>query len=190
MLKRFLKWEVTASLVLTLTLLVALNTAAQGPTPEEIEASVEAGLEWLVAQQQPDGSWGDWEKPAYTGLALVKLEERAFEIGLSPFDPEYEYSDSVIMGLDYLFASAVIVEISPQPAGDPDTNGNGIGVFWPGDGHCDYCTGIAMMAIAGSRDPGRVVTVPGSPVDGWSYMDVLQDAVDYMAFGQNDAGWE
>ena len=47
-----------------------------------------------------------------------------------------------------------------------------------------------MMAIAGSRAPDRVVNVPGSLVDGWTYKDVLQDAVDYLAFSQADPDTE
>lgn len=45
-----------------------------------------------------------------------------------------------------------------------------------------------MMAIAESSHPEKIVNVPGSPVNGRTYADVLQDAVDYLAFGQNDAG--
>lgn len=45
------------------------------------------------------------------------------------------------------------------------------------------------MAIAASRAPDRVVNVSGSPVDGWKYKDVLQDTVDYLAWGQTDCGY-
>jgi hypothetical protein len=45
-----------------------------------------------------------------------------------------------------------------------------------------------MMAIAASTHPEMVVNVPGSDVDGRTYFDVLQDAVDYYAFGQQDTG--
>ncbi|MGB7533691.1 MAG: hypothetical protein WA977_12055 [Halobacteriota archaeon] len=53
-----------------------------------------------------------------------------------------------------------------------------------------YETSIAMMALAecGCASPDAVVNVPGSAVDGWTYEQVLQDAVDYLAFGQNDIG--
>jgi hypothetical protein len=44
-----------------------------------------------------------------------------------------------------------------------------------------------MMAIAASIHPEMTVNVPGSVVDGSTYFDVLQDAVDYMAFGQEDS---
>jgi len=155
------------------------------------------GVSWLVNQQNPDGSWGSKYPVAQTAFAVLKLEEHAVDpkygYGLpSPFDPRYPYREHVEKGLNYIFAHAYIMDISMQPAGDPDTNGNGKGVYfvsWDWDYERTYQTAVAMMAIAGSRAPDRVVGVTGSPVDGWTYMDVLQDAVDYLAFGQNDADW-
>jgi len=97
-------------------------------------------------------------------------------------------------GLDYIFANARIVSISVQPHGDPDMDGDGIGVWFHdvdrwGRPVPIYTTGIALMAIATSRAPDRVVDVPGSPVNGWKYKDVLQDAVDFMAWAQTDRGY-
>jgi hypothetical protein len=175
--------------VLLLISLIAIP--AQAATEDEIEQSINDGIAFLIPHQNPDGSWGQfWAVGGKTGLAVLKLEDRAFELGFgSPFDPAYPFSGNVQMGLDYLFAQAEVIPIWPQPAGDPDTNGNGIGIrIW--FDHPTYETGIAMMAIAASRDPGRIVNVPGSVVDGWTYGDVVQDAADYLAFGQNDAGWE
>jgi len=159
---------------------------------------IKDGVAWLVNQQKPDGSWGASYPVAETGLAVLKLEEHAVDskygYGLaSPFDPSYPYHENVERGLNYLFSKAKLIDIFMQPAGDPDTNHNGKGVYftsWEWDRwYSTYETGIAMMAIAGSRSPGRVVSVLGSSVDGWTYKDVLQDAVDYLAFGQNDADW-
>jgi hypothetical protein len=47
-----------------------------------------------------------------------------------------------------------------------------------------------MMALAASTHPEMTVNVPASAVNGWTYEEVLCDAVDYLAFGQNDGGWE
>jgi len=188
------------------TYTVTLNvTDAQGLWDTETHAikvisvatAINDGVSWLVNQQNPDGSWGSWYPVAQTGLAVLKLEEHAVDpkygYGLpSPFDPRYPYHEHVEKGLNYLFAHAQIIDISMQPAGDPDTNGNGKGICflsWDEDYERTYQTAIAMMAIAGSRAPDRVVSVTGSPIDGWIYEDVLQDAVDYLAFGQNDADW-
>lgn len=160
---------------------------ASSATKEEIEESIDAGIAWLVTHQNTDGSWGSYYQVARTGLAVIKLEDRAFELGYSPFDAEYPYSANVIAGLDFLFTNAHIYGIGTQPAGDPDTDGDGIGVYITSN-LIIYDTGIALMAIAGSRSPSSVVTVTGSDVDGWTYGDVVQDAVDYLAWGQNDSG--
>jgi len=192
--KKILSTVLTA--IIVLSAFSAMCTPASAATEEEIEQAIVNGTAWLAAQQNPDGSWpGDWgwNSVATTGFAVLKLEMYAKELGYDPFDPEYEYSNNVVAGLNYIFANAHNINISVQPAGDPDTNGNGIGVgIWAN--HPTYETGIAMMAIAESAHLEKVVNVPGSPVDGRTYGEVLQDAVDYLAFGQNDAdnpqgGW-
>jgi PKD repeat protein len=193
------------------TYLVTLNvTDSQGLWDIEtcqvkavtLKQVIEDGVAWLAAQQKPDSSWGYSYAVAETGLAVLKLADHAVDAkygyGLtSPFDPDYPYRENVETGLNYLFANAYIIDIDVQPAGNPDTNGNGIGIYfvswewwWDEDywGLRTYETSIAMMAIAGSRTPDMVVNVPGSPVDGWTYKDVLQDAVDYLAFSQADHG--
>jgi hypothetical protein len=104
---------------------------------------------------------------------------------MDPLDPAYEYYDEVRTGLDYIFANAWVWDIGIQPAGDPDTYGDGLGVNWYDR---TYHTGIAMMAIATTTHPEMTVGALGSAVDGWTYEEVLQDAVDYMAWGQVDGG--
>ncbi len=175
------------NIIISFVLLVSLIAMpALAATPEEIEQSIVDGLAWLVGVQNTDGSWGGSNRIACTGFAVMKLEDRAFELGYdSPFDPEYPYRANVIDGLDFLFKNVHTIGINPQPAGDPDTDGDGIGVYIPY--LPTYETGIALTAIAGSRDPSRIVTVPGW-VNGWTYEDVVQDMVDYLAWGQNDFG--
>jgi len=170
-------------LCFVLIALTMFSSQAVSATPEEISASIEAGISWLVAQQNPDGSWEGC--PGRTGFVVIKLEEWAYELGLDPFDPAYSYKDAVEAGLNFIFRNAATIGIGPQPAGDPDSDGDGIGVCFS---RSTYYTGICMMAIAASRAPDRVVDVPGSQVDGWTYKQVLDDAVDYMAFGQADIG--
>ncbi|MBX5328629.1 MAG: hypothetical protein QHH18_07380 [Candidatus Bathyarchaeota archaeon] len=161
---------------------------SKAATPEQIEASIVKGLEWLAAQQQADGSWsGDLSS---TAMAVLKFEERAVDLGLDPLNPAYEYYDQVRNGLNFIFTRAEIVQISSQPAGNPDSDGDGIGVRFNQDNwHYTYGTGIATMAIAACTHPDLAVSVAGSPVDGWTYLEVVDDTVDYMAFGQNDANW-
>jgi len=184
----------TALVVCVFTFLFMVASQVSAATGEEIAASIDAGIAWLIGQQQTDGSWLDWgcNPGGTTGFAIVKLSERAFELGYdSPFDEAYPYRENVENGLNYLFTLASIIEISPQPAGDPDGDADGIGVYFTDDDwHRTYGTGIALMAIASTMAPDRVVNAAGSPVNGWTYKQVMDDAVDYMAFGQNDEGCE
>jgi len=165
------------SILIALGLLIGLVAIpAQAATEEEIEKSIVAGLAWLVGQQNPDGSWGDWDQVAKTGFAVVKLEDRAFELGYeSPFNPDYVYSENVIKGLNYIFSQA-------------GSYGPGTGICFVKGGLETYSTGIAMMAIAASRAPARIVAT--GPYAGNTYQWVLQANVNYFAWSQNpDGGW-
>ena len=61
----------------------------------------------LPISRHPSGSgWGSdyGEGIGYTGFALLKLEDYAFEQGYtSPFDPGYQYAQNVEKGFEYLF---------------------------------------------------------------------------------------
>jgi hypothetical protein len=166
----------------------------------DICQAIEEGVAWLVRQQNADGSWGTDYPVAKTAFAVLKLETHATDpkppdgcgYGLaSPFDPAYPYADNVAQGLDYIFANAYTIDIGTQThdgsVDNPDTNSNGKGVYF--SGRRTYETSIAMMAIAASTTPDRIVNVPGSAVDGWTYKDALQDTVDYLAWGQTDSGY-
>ena len=94
-------------------------------------------------------------------------------------------------GLAYLFSQAQPYAISPQAHGNPDTNGNGIGVkFVPGgnNGRDTYVTGLTLPAIARAEmmKPGSTVPTGSLPDRGTAI--VIQDTVDYFAHGQNDGG--
>jgi len=167
-------------------------------TRATVEEAIADGVDLLAAQQNPDGSWGTYYQVAKTALAVLKLETHAMDLGYaSPFDVGYAYAGNVQAGLDFLFANAYITDITPQPAGDPDTNQNGIGVYFrspvfpPEKGHAydTYETAMSLMAVAASTTPARTVGVVGSPVDGWSYAAIAQDTVDYLAWGQTDFGY-
>ncbi len=136
-------------------------------TEEEIEASIELGLSWLVAQQSlADGSWEG--SVARTGFAVVKLEDRAFELGYdSPFADDYPYKDNVINGLDYIFSRAANDDCGIHFI-NRDT----------------YDTGIAMMAIAAGKDMTRVVPAVVPVIGGMTYGQVLEANISYFANAQ------
>jgi len=161
-----------------------------------IEDAIEDGVVWLAGiQNQNDGSWGNKYSLAKTGLAVLNLEKYAEDAAFaSPFNTGYAYHTHVENGLDFIFANAYVTNIGQQTAGNPDGDGDGKGVYFdlPGDENHTYriyYTSIAMMAIAASKEPARTVDDPDSAVNTWTYLEVLQGAVDYMAWGQTDSGY-
>ena len=136
-------------LLVGLTCLLFSTSPVQAATQAEIEAAISKGLTYLVAQQQPDGSWiffGGVADISTTGLALVKLVDRAKELKLEPFDnipgspTYYPYANNVIAGFDYLFSNA-----SADAAGV-----NFLGQI--------YSTGTSMMAVAATNNSSRVIS--------------------------------
>ena len=176
-----------AVVALTLSMIVP---RAKTANPADIQNAIDNGLAWLAGQQNGDGSFGSNQyRVSDTGLAVLKFEAYALERGEDPFDSGFMYHDQVTNGLNYILTNAHNWNISPQEAGNPDSNGNGIGVtfYTPWDSsHRMYETGICAMAIAQSQHPTMIVTVAGE-VSGRTLMDVLIDVVDYIAFGQEDA---
>ena len=180
-----------------LAVLIALSSWAVIPasradaaTDEEIEQSIEAGLARLATQQNVDGSWGTSARVSRTGLAVLAFEINATAMGMSPLDPDYTYRQVVEDGLNYIFTQLEPVTILVQPAGDPDTNANGIGVramAWDSF-HYIYEAACALMAIAASNEPSMIVPVGVGSQAGRSFADVAQDMVDYFAWGQNEGG--
>jgi hypothetical protein len=220
----------TISIVLIaflLTQALTLSSFTYAVTDDEIAASIESGIQWLSYGQwtgddtyPADGGWGypeEWERTAMTGFALIKLQERAYELGYdSPFDPEYEYSDQIIAGWEYIFSVdeggdplyVVVEQLSPQDhtegasgsVDDPDTNGNGYGIGFvslQASHHLTYTTGVLLMALESSGTPDREndggldFNGDGDPD---TFIELAQDAVDWLAYGQVDAyeyegGW-
>jgi len=175
---------------------------ARAATEAEINLSTIRGVAWLASQQQADGSWTpDYYPVGVTGTAVLKLEAHAILQGRSPFDPGYLYHENVEKGLNYLFANAYIQDGLPKQIhdgseDDPDTNGDGEGAYFyshvPDEGHSNYETSIALMAIVGTAAPDRVVDV--GPFIGQTYREVAVSIVDFLAWGQVDddvgrGGW-
>ncbi|MDO9073066.1 MAG: PEP-CTERM sorting domain-containing protein [Rubrivivax sp.] len=185
---QFKKATITAAAVAALGVMAG---SAQAATEAQKRAAIDSGLAYLATQQQADGRWvysGGAEDGASTGSALLAFLEEKPNWGVNAA----AYQTVVDKGLNYLFAQAQAVAISNQPAGNPDTNGNGIGLkFVPGgvNGRDTYVTGLVLPAIAKAafENPGALVTV-GSQA-GRTYAQVVQDTVDYFAYGQNDSGY-
>lgn len=156
---RIMRWK-RLVWVIPLLQVAFIVLPAHAATEEQIEASIEQGIPWLVSNQNSDGSWGGYERVAHTGFAIIKLEDRAFELARTdptidgPFDPDYPYSVNVMAGLDYLFQHAHPVTLSIQAAGNPDPG------FRPHHYQAMYTMmkGFERMGI-------DVITVGGSEID-------------------------
>jgi len=181
-----------AAVVMVAVVFAAIVMPAGATTEAEIEQAISDGVAYVVSVQNADGSWGSSDISARTAFVLIKLEERATELGLDPFDNDptsptyYEYADNVTAGMDYLLDTAQIVSpLSVQTYGDPDSNGNGQGICF-GTGHQTYTTGLAACALGLSAHPDdRSYTIGGTA---YTYKQIAQDTADWLAFAQTDSG--
>ena len=193
--KRILSTTIVVAIIV-FSAFAAMGTPVSAVTDEEKKDAIDDGLEWLADQQDPaTGAWNLGYYPvASTAFAVLKFEHHAKEIlGIDPFNDTYEYKDNISAGLKYIFNNTVCIDIDPQWNSthllDPDVNlvnGKGIYFISPGTNRPLYETGIVMMALEASCHPEFIVDAPGGCVDGWTYLDVMNDTVDYVAWAQND----
>ncbi len=168
-----------------------LSAPAFAATEAEKQAAIQSGLAWMAANQQADGRWNYGEygagDVAATAAALLAFQEQKAKAG-GWFGADY--STVVAKGYQYLMSNAQAVTIGAQPAGNPDTNSNGIGVKFVlggANGRDTYVTGLVLPALAKYGNLNDTIAV-GSQA-GRTYAAVIQDTVDYFAWGQNDSGY-
>ena len=156
------------------------------------DIAVDDGLWWLHKNQDKDN--GYWNSPT-AGSATYRPAAasgtiQAFEMNGHRLDGnprEDPYVETVRGGFAYLFSILGHQNITPQAAGDPDSNGNGIGV----DVHLDrrgYQSGMAMDAIAASQSLLAMAPTGSEHVKHRFFYDILTDMVDCYAWGQADTG--
>jgi hypothetical protein len=180
-------------------IVIAVAGTVNAATEAEKRTAIDAGLAYLATQQLASGAIGtslqgvDYLQ-AQTGSAMLAFLEEKPNWGANAA----AYQAVVDKGINYILGNASVVPISPYGANDPDGDGNGIGVkLYPGgpNGRDTYVTGISLPAIAASGTPNKLVTtgVLASRTDGsgaggaWTYRDVVQNVIDYDAFGQTEA---
>ena len=174
-------------------------------TPEkklhvEVNVAIDNGLWWLH-KQQSRGAYGDgteygyWVSSSGYHVSFTAASTEAFELqGHLPSGDRNEdpYVETVQRGLNYLFNQFYTYSISQDatycPLGNPDANGNGIGLacFSGGISQQIYESGMALMTISSSGAPNRIASTGSSNVVGRAYKDIVQDMVDFMAWGQSD----
>ncbi len=167
-------------MILSATLIPAASAASQ----TDINTAIDKGLAYLASIQAGDGHWGGAYYVACTSMAVLAFENAGFHAGDGSI-----YALNVQNGLNYLFSTAHIQAIGVQPAGDPDTNGNGMGIYFNDPwGQVIYQTPMVLMAIVGSQTQTAVATTGPVNVIGRTYYDIVVDIVDYLAWAQNDYG--
>ena len=178
MLKKTLQKIFVVLLVFNLTSVISY---AQ-PTEQDILDRIESGLDWLVPQQNGDGSWIDMpaERIASTGFVLTKLCDYAFEHGTTPFDPSYEYYDEVVAGYNFIFNTVRVV--GPGMCATPIALGYS-------NHHEIYNAAVALMALGAAKNPTEVV--PVGVAAGMTYLELQDEMVKYFEWAQDDllGGW-
>jgi len=184
--------------IIVLMIVMAVAGTVNAVTETEKQAAIDAGLAYLASPglQQADGRWkyytwsGDVDDTAVTASTLLAFIEE----GHTPWSGT-AYSTVVENGLNFLFRQAKVVNISPQDAGNPDKYASPAGAnkgvnFTPTTttSHDSYASGMALAAIAaaGTGNASKTVSEAASPVNTWTYAQVVGNAVDYFAWGQNE----
>lgn len=157
-----------------------------------VNIAIENGL-WYLHKQMGrfTTNWGagnvDWgqitNEMGYHAQAMEAFQNQGH---LATGDPyEDPYVETVQRGLNRVLRNLTSAGIRPQPAGNPDSNGNGIGLYAV-DAHM-YRHGIVLLALASSQAPNRVAApVNRANVDGRTYKDIVQDMADFAAWAQNE----
>jgi hypothetical protein len=166
---------------------------ASAATEEEINIAIDNGLAWFASVQDSDGSdIGAWhyvtpppEYPEYlytdvtlTALVVLKFVEHAKKQNVDPFSPSYQYVSKVTAGYNFLFNNAFV---------ENDR------IYFTRN--ATYSTGAAMMAVAASNTPTRVIST--GPLAGKTYQEVLQGMMNWMEYVQqktndkcDEGGWD
>jgi hypothetical protein len=176
--------------VILISILLAFSVGPlfAAPTQAQIDLAIQKGLTWLASKQADDGHFTNDDPDEYTTLADAATAVLAFEDKGHLPGGNTQYSSVVEKGLDFIFQYAFIADIEMQDNGNPDSNGNGKGIYFS-DGSWAYETGMCLMAIITSGKPDRKVTT--GDCAGMTYKNVVIDAIDFYAYSQGEAygGW-
>lgn len=141
---------------------------------------------------------GDWSTLSGFG-GVIAANVNAFEVNghledsaaTNPFSPDDPYTETVARGMHRLLQYLNPIGIGPQLGGNPDFNGNGIGLYTPP--YPGYQTGMFIDAIVASGTPTAIAPTGVTNVIGRSYLDLVQDLVDFYAWAEYDdstkGGW-
>ena len=167
----------------------------------EMNIAIDEGLWYLHriinrTNITPSIRGGNWNDQGYT-ISATASAVQSFEInghlplGDAARDP---YIEDVTRGLNHLFTQLVPYSIAAQIYGDPDTNGNGVGLSADAGGRPIYEGGQVVDALVAAGAPDLLAPVGGANVIGRPVKDLVQDLMDQFYWGQYDdadvgGGW-
>jgi hypothetical protein len=191
--------------VMVCILLVSLPVGVMASTSAQKQAAIDAGLAYLAAHQNADGSWSDNNSSLYnaadTASALLAFVEQSYKpLGWNGAN----YSTVVTNATNYLLSQAKTLDFN---GGNWWGFGNGSsGIQWASGGEDTYITGLAIPALsrlvtnpyggAPLVSPSATISSSNSVVNGLTYAQVIQGAVDSFtyyqtgpAYGNRYGGW-
>ena len=155
----------------------------------EEQVAIDEGL-WYMQKTQSrydfsDGSeGGDWTSVGYKINATASCVS-AFAVNghLMTDDANRDpYVDTVQRGVNFLLNSLGTVAIGPQPYGNPDGNGNGLGLQ-ANSGYPIYETGPLMDALVAAGRAEVIAPTGGPNVKGRVLKDIMQDLGGHVRLG-------
>ena len=160
--------------------------------PVEVNVAIDEGLWYLwknAGRSSGQYYWNNYSPGGYgyygnSTASAVQAFESQGHLENQPLNP---YSEAVTGGIDYLTANLAVQTMSLQAGANPDSNGNGIGLYWNSD-RSIYETGSVMDALVASGTPDATARTGNASVLGKSYKTLVQDMVDMYAWGQSDSG--
>ncbi|MDH4033076.1 MAG: PKD domain-containing protein, partial [candidate division Zixibacteria bacterium] len=156
-----------------------------------VNLAIQKGLRWLYLHNYGYISWQGWGAEGQYQVGAFGMEVLAFcNRGHMPFgDPDEDiYAEHVKAGLDIVTLRSGTQTIGAQPYGNPDSDGDGIGIWFSNGTRPCYEVGIGVMAIVACGAPDSTAATGPAGVIGETYHDIVVDAMDWIAWSQNDYG--
>jgi hypothetical protein len=159
----------------------------------DVNIAIAESSRFLYLSQASNGSWpngGAVDTCATTGASVWALSNS----GHQPTDDINTdiYAEHVQRGVDFILAQNSLPTFGAQPnIGNPDSDGNGRIISLCGNNaHAiGYANPIVTAAIVAAYSGTAGATlVPSGAFAGESYFDVVEDAIDFIAWSQQDAG--
>ncbi|MBT5605048.1 MAG: hypothetical protein HN742_34390 [Lentisphaerae bacterium] len=188
----------------TVTLIGETDASSSDPLDAleiDREIAAEKALYSLYRQRNTDGSWDRTDGAHQIGDALASTALAVWAYANHGYTVEASgsiYQPIVVGGLEFLFEHSSYTAIGVTPAGNPDMDGNGLGVLLgeepgtPSATYAGYVRGICLAAVCAAGSAVR--TTVNGPFEnggaGTAYIDIVQDAADAVAWclGNNTKG--